>query len=830
MKNHIFVYVQLTNRNKMIIKTTITLICLFISAEIFGQTPEIDSLQKRVENTNGKEKIIALTELCMKFYSVNPRKGIDYGQQALQLAESLKISSLRSKIYNNLGANYLAMSDFINARSYFKKALTDALLFKDSFEIATYYSRMGIFHELQGKFDSALWAFNEGLPIFRKLKNYDRTGVLLENIGTIHLNRGEFKSALTFLIDAKTVFEKTSNKKELPYIYLKLGQIYSESKDYPAAEKWFQKGIEGSLSNHDLIRVGTGLNALGIIRRYQGKYEEALNKFEEALKTIRDVNNRNLTLSIYANMANIYTDMGYWKEALKYQHKAIEIAQLIKNPLAIARLQFDLGDIYMGMKDYPNARTCFEKALPAFLASKDQSDMLKTYNELIKVNNLLRNFEQSVKYYQLFQQVRDTLSKKELNTTLDSLRVKFNTEQTENENIALVQKTELQNNTIILQRTILISTFILILLVTSLVIVIFRSRNKIQVTNALLEIKNNEISEKAEELRTTNEKLVELSNFKDSMNSFLVHDLKNPLNTIINIDPRDHSEHQVESVRHSGMKMLSIVMNLLDTHRYEHNTMKIKTEASSITKIVTSAFNDLRYPAEQKQIRLKIEYPNDHLVNLDPVIIERVFNNLFSNAIKFSPRGGIITVLAEITDQSRIKILVNDHGEGIEEKYLDKVFDKFFQVRETQSGSTRSTGIGLTFCKLAVESHGGKIGVDSVVGQGTSFWFTLPLADIPKGKSLQPVSIEENSIDSLKLELSEEEKLLLIQHCQLLHELSIYQLSDVKDCIHRIEFPESSTISEWKSLLLSAVSECNEEQFHYLINLPSSGKFYNIDC
>ena len=808
----------------MNIKTTITLICLFISAELFGQTPEIDSLQKRVENKNGKEKIIALAELCKSFYSVNPRKGIEYGQEALQLAESLKIPSGRSKVYSNIGVNYWALADYKTARIFYGKALKNALAFKDSVEIAMYYNRMGLIYEALGKFDSALLAFNTCLPKFRRLKNDERTGNSLENIGTIHLNRGEYKSALTFLINAKTIYEKTGNPKKLPYIYLKLGQIYSESKDYPTAEKWFQKGIEGSLAIHDLIRAGTGLNALGIIRHDQGKDEEALTKYEEALEMIKNLNNKNLTMSIYSNIANVYSSKGSLDEALKYQQKALQEAILLKNPIAIARQEFARGRIYFDKKDYPNARMCYEKALPAFIASKDQSDILATYNELIEVNNSLKNFEQSVKYYQLFLQVRDSLNKKELNTTLDSLRVKFNTEQTEHENISLVQKTEIQHKTISLQRTILISAFILIILVTSLVIVIIRSRLKMKAANALLSIKNQEISAKAEELIKTNDKLLELSKFKDTMNSFLVHDLKNPLNTIINIDPKEHSERQVESIRHSGMKMLSIVTNLLDIHRYENNTMKISTDNVSLITIINQAFNDISFLAEQKSIRFRIEFTSDFIVNVDPEIIERVFINLFSNAIKFSSPGSDITVHAEMEDQSRIKIMVKDHGEGIEEKYLDKVFDKFFQVRETQSGSTRSTGIGLTFCKLAVELHTGEIGVVSIVGEGTTFWLTLSLADYQNDIKINPLPFGESSDKFSKLRLSDEEINLLIPHCDLLKKLSIYQITDVKDIINAIDIQESANITAWKSMLLTALSDCNELKYNELININSDGK------
>jgi signal transduction histidine kinase len=798
-------------------------ILLFYALQGYTQKFEIDSLSKKVLTTSGKEKILTLSEISKFYYSVNPHKGIEYGEQAIKLAESLNILPAKSMAYNCIGVNYMALTDYNTARMYFLKAYKNAVIYKDSPQIALSYSRMGLLYENLGKFDSCLLVFNKELAIDKSIKDDARTGTVYENIGTIHLNRGEFKTAITYLIEAKNIYEKINDKKKLPYVLLKLGNIYSETKDYMHAEKWFQSGIERSLAINDLQKAALGLNGIGIIYQNEGRFPEALVKFNEALARLNPVTNNNTTIAIYSNIGNVYKKEGKYKDALIFHKKAQELALQRNYQIGVATCMVNLGDTYFDLKNYVNARNCFEKALPVFISTKSKSNLLSAYEALVKVNNSLKDYEQSVKYYDLYIGIKDTMNKNELNVALDSLKVKFNTEETNKENLALVKNEAMQSRTITLQRNMIILAGILVILLIVLAFVIIRNRKKIMKAKKVLELKNADISSKAEELRIINEKLLELSKFKDSMNSFLVHDLKNPLNTIINLSPKRHTEHQIEAIQHSGKQMLNIVMNLLDINKYENKSMKLSPENISITCIINEACKDIAYLAEQKSIQLKLNYSHDFVVNVDHDIIERVLVNLFSNAIKFSANGDKIDVIVDKADNEMLKVVIKDNGEGISAEHIPIIFDKFTQVQAKNSGTTRSTGIGLTFCKFAVESHTGEIGVDSIPGKGTTFWFTLPMAD--SNKERLTIHPQSTSPEQSAFQLSEEEKAALIPYCNHLKKLSIYQISDVKNIVKGIEHQDSENIQNWKSRLLDAIADYNEVKYQGLINIDVDGKF-----
>jgi signal transduction histidine kinase len=132
---------------------------------------------------------------------------------------------------------------------------------------------------------------------------------------------------------------------------------------------------------------------------------------------------------------------------------------------------------------------------------------------------------------------------------------------------------------------------------------------------------------------------------------------------------------------------------------------------------------------EERRIRLEVTLAEDLPdALLDAHRVTQVVTNLLSNAIKFSPPGGSVRVEAT-AGEGVLRVSVRDHGDGIAAKDLPKLFRKFQQI---DSGSTRKvggTGLGLVICKGIVEQHGGRIGVESVPGEGSLFWFTLPAAE-----------------------------------------------------------------------------------------------------
>ena len=121
---------------------------------------------------------------------------------------------------------------------------------------------------------------------------------------------------------------------------------------------------------------------------------------------------------------------------------------------------------------------------------------------------------------------------------------------------------------------------------------------------------------------------------------------------------------------------------------------------------------------------MALDGPTGLIAQCDESLLSRILGNLLGNALKFTPAGGEIKIAVSGRD-AEARIVVSDTGPGIPREYHRRVFEKYFQIEDGRG--SRGTGLGLTFCKLAVEAHGGRIGVADDIGTGCSFWFTLPL-------------------------------------------------------------------------------------------------------
>jgi Signal transduction histidine kinase len=141
-------------------------------------------------------------------------------------------------------------------------------------------------------------------------------------------------------------------------------------------------------------------------------------------------------------------------------------------------------------------------------------------------------------------------------------------------------------------------------------------------------------------------------------------------------------------------------------------------------EVLYPAVEAVRGMAEAKQVELIFKC-QDEPVEADVERLSQVVQNLLSNAIKFTPKWGKITLKSE-EYKDCYRILVIDTGSGIKEEYLPKVFDRFQQVPQDSPQNKGGTGLGLAICKGIVEAHGGEIGVESLEGKGSTFWFTLP--------------------------------------------------------------------------------------------------------
>ena len=265
---------------------------------------------------------------------------------------------------------------------------------------------------------------------------------------------------------------------------------------------------------------------------------------------------------------------------------------------------------------------------------------------------------------------------------------------------------------------------------------------------SLLRIKtyHDELRARNSEIAEQNEKLRELQKIKEGLTHMIIHDLNNPLSSIIGaLDLISLKESALSQKSLGSMNacldycrdLKDMILSLLGIHRMEEGKLNLDIELSNITELIREVMQQSEFKAMKNQVRLFANGSKaPYTVAIDRGLIKRVILNLLSNAIRHTPTGGKVEVKTDlnIADES-IRIQVVDTGNGLAPEYHQKVFDKFEQVCLNQEGvALGSGGLGLAFCKMAVEAHGGKIWVESEgEGQGANFQFTLPVKATVKG-------------------------------------------------------------------------------------------------
>ncbi len=237
----------------------------------------------------------------------------------------------------------------------------------------------------------------------------------------------------------------------------------------------------------------------------------------------------------------------------------------------------------------------------------------------------------------------------------------------------------------------------------------------------------------------TEEKMI--SQTRELLTETLVHDLRSPIGVIKTTleliqegvsksGNNSVTEQSLDIAHRSANRVLALIDSLLDISQLESGSLDIETQPKDIHGIISDAVGELIQQANEDGVILHEGDCNDlPLVQIDENLIRRVLTNLLDNALKFTPEGGMVTVIAAKEMDDFVTVRVNDTGPGIPEDYREQVFRRFSQVPGLR-GKRRGSGLGLTFCSLVVEAHQGRIWIEPGEDQiGATLAFTLPITD-----------------------------------------------------------------------------------------------------
>ncbi|HNX89321.1 MAG TPA: substrate-binding domain-containing protein [Paludibacteraceae bacterium] len=324
------------------------------------------------------------------------------------------------------------------------------------------------------------------------------------------------------------------------------------------------------------------------------------------------------------------------------------------------------------------------------------------------------------------------------------------------------------------QRMLLLSSLVVLGVILLLLILLFRSYRHKNRVNSQLEKTNDEINRQKEVLSEQRDQLVTLSkNMEDATQAKLVfftnisHEFRTPLtlisgpldNIAANEQLSTEGKKMVRMMKRNVHVLLRLIDQIIEFRRYENGKMQMFFRYDDLKKFIGEICGSFRELSRKKRINLKYVVDNaDFMVWFDTDKVEKICYNLISNALKFTHENGNVTVHLSkelINDEEYAKITVTDTGIGISNDHLSEIFSRFYRVDNSYSGS----GIGLALTKALVEQHNGNIGVESSVGQGSTFYFSIPFKqkDISVTEQYPVLQVNNVNLDDVFLADMEDE-------------------------------------------------------------------------
>jgi len=548
-------------------------------------------------------------------------------------------------------------------------------------------------------YDSSIH-FLDKVTSLKEISNYP--ALLLKVVfgkANIRIQENNYIEALKYIEEGSEELNKIEPSESFLGYYSTIGNFYRNVEDFDKAIDAYKKSIEYQIQfNKTKNKWKTNFGIAYLYMRIKNDYDSALyyafkglNENEYELSPVD-------SLSLNLQLGNIFFEKNDIDSSSYYYLQVLNNKRFKDFPFFQAATYTNLG-LYFNQKNH------YKKAKKYLLLGKEiskQFGLLKFQKsaliELALNEEKANNISSAYKYL------------KDYNKTVDSLKVEEATQQAldleyrtylikrKYKNELLTERVVGQDKKIVYQRVGIFVVIVFLVIIFIILLYVNKSKKKIYLLNDKL---NNSIAE-----------LKKMSQFKENMTNMIVHDLKNPLSTILNVDAIEEKAESNNMVQQSGYRMLNLVENILSVYKYEDTKMELEKEKVSLNDILDNSIKEVKYLAEKKILTLSIAEELNSCVNLDKDIIRRVFVNILTNAIKFSPIDNQICINA-IIDRTTIIISIVNQGIPIPKAYHKVIFEPFKQIKKKSSGKIQSTGLGLAFCKMAIEAHGGEMGVNS---------------------------------------------------------------------------------------------------------------------
>ncbi len=485
-----------------------TFIFLLLIVNILTAQSQSDSLLNLLETAGNENKAVILNKLAKAQLYISPDKTEEYATQALELADEYNNKEQKILALINIGNAHLFSGDFETvSEDYFEDALklSRELNFIEGItsslnSIASVYMNKGQYHE-------ALDAFSESLKILKTTDNLERIATVQINIAGLYTNMGIFDKAIEYFLNSLSIFEQTGNKDLMTRSLNNIAVAYHSWGNYEKALEYYFKSLKMYEQKKDTLGTAVPLNNIGEIYKDKKKYGLALEYYLKSLEISEKSGNKHYIGVVSLGVGEAFKGIKDYEQGLKYSFKALDQFESIGLQEGTARAKSNIADIYREEGVYQKALKYLNES-QVLAKESGIKDLMMINNKIFSdIYSSMGDHRKSLAYYKLYSATKDSIFTEENSQKIARMNSIYETEQKEKENELLRQKNEIQTLVIAKQESVrnylvVISILILILLFSTF------TRYKVnRKAKKILEVQNQDIASKNEELTTLNTRL-----------------------------------------------------------------------------------------------------------------------------------------------------------------------------------------------------------------------------------------------------------------------------------------------------------------------------------
>ncbi|WP_179385626.1 ATP-binding protein [Allomuricauda sp. ARW1Y1] len=671
------------------------LLCAFmlaVSLPVLAQSSnERDSLAyrlQRLESTNrfnpkDTTHIKLLVELAFSYRYLEMDSLYSIGKRALEYSEQIDYTYGKVKGLDALGNYYYNKGEREKSMPLFQEALRLATEAKDIPSELSIINAMAQNYSFEGNYAEALNLNLKGIDLAREIDNQPMLSVLNENIAGLYADQKDFKNALMFYDTVQKINRRLGDEVIDAETQSNMASLYKDAKDYKNA----MFNINRSISTFEKHKVYDWLayayEVKGDIYLDQEKYKWALYWYDQSNMLFKhQIEDDRIKIQLMNGMAKVYFGLEQDSLALVYAKKGLALSDKIKS--------------LQGKID------CSET--------------------LYKVHKKNGNTPEALAYLESFKILSDSLFKDKNKQSLSLLETKLQYEQEKQELI------EANETALAKQRNYIYFSVIILMILSIITFVIRRSEN---IQRKL----NRELKEKSTAVTQREAQLHEINKTNTKLFSIIGHDLRGPIGGLQSMlklftDGEISTKEFVSFIPKlkTDVDNISFTLNnLLSWGMNQLNGVVTKPKRVSLSNLVNNNIQLLSEIANSKSIKIINQLPENPRIWADSHQMDIVVRNILSNAIKFTPENGLITINA-VEKAGMWQVSIRDTGIGMTAEMQRSIFKDSSNITTYGTNNEKGTGLGLSLCKEMVLKNNGEIWVDSVPRKGTTFYFTVPKA------------------------------------------------------------------------------------------------------